>query len=70
MLVHPCSDATMHIKLKRSLRWSGAEPHVREERVPYASIIQTNWLRLSLCLCLCFACALFFMLYYWANQAS
>src|SRR5271157_2491925 len=30
------SYATMHIKLKWSLHWSGAEPDVREERAPYA----------------------------------
>ena len=32
-----CSDATAHIKRTGALRGSGAEPHVREEGVPYAS---------------------------------
>jgi hypothetical protein len=31
------SDATAHIKRTGALRGSGAEPHVREEGVPYAS---------------------------------
>ena len=51
------SYATMHIKLKRSLRWSGAEPDVREERVPHASIVDIRPVQRP-CLCSAFVFAL------------